>query len=256
MAYQMLLGRFYLASNDFTVNDSGGADTLSTTAGYYYPSGYSGDTQLCEHLQSVIRANGGVYTSATVTLSAATGLITIDFATGGTDITLNWTDTDLRNILGFTENQSGAKSDTATNQMRYVWRPTRSMSDHPVDLTEFWSPATNTKLVRSTDGTTYAIRGNEYNEATAEWQYLPQADVITNSSTAYESLQEFYSDVIVKGQSVRLLPDRTSYTSSSYKEALIGLPDKSLGSFRDFCNRHITSYNGLWSVSLPLAEYA
>lgn len=253
ITYQLLLGRFYQAASAaaFTVD----SNDINIAAGWYYPWGYSGESsdQFLDHLQTLIRAIGAPFTTATVTCAVATGLVTIDTNAGSSkDIT--WSDTDVRDLLGFTGNLTGAESYTATNQMRYVWRPTKALSYTSVDRDEIWAPDSSSRVLRSSGGTAYSVVGYTAYDVELSWQYLPKADVITDSSTVWESLQQFWVDVIAKGSPLRYLPDRTSYTSTSFGCGLV-MGDETIGSFEDMVRRNIDGVDTRWGASVQVAKY-
>ncbi len=264
LAYSMFLGRFYLASKSFNVTHDAGepnpdSDTITTTAGNYYIKGYTGEStnQLVEHLQAQIRASslGTSLASATVDLNEGTGQITINFATGGTEIGITWTDTDLRDLLGFTGDLSGADSYTATNQCRYIWRPTRYVSNHDVDRDQIWAEESNSRVVVSSDATAFAITGNTRKNVNLEFRNLPAADVRTDSATVWETFQQFFVDVIAKGETVRYIPDRATYSSTSYGEGLAGPDSDSVGKLTDYISRALPRSDTLWGVSIDLVQY-
>lgn len=251
--YQAYLGKFAISndSKDFSI----GGSPVALTTGNYFMAGYSGEstTQLCEHIQVKIRALGAPYGSTSVTMSED-GYITIGDLGGVTTIT--WTDTDLRDLLGFTGNLSGQSGYTATNQARYCWFPTRAIADYPGDLTSFWTPRSTSITYRSGDGTTCSIVGTLINEGKFSYKHLPASNVITTSTTVWESFQRFWTDVIHEGQPFRVLPDRSSYTPTSYLTALWAVQeDEPVGPFSDFVERHVRKYNGLWDLDLQLWEH-
>lgn len=252
--YQQFLGRFAIntSNNNLTVDGT----ALTLTSGNYYLAGYSGEStnQLCEHLQEQIRTVAGQST-ATVAYSGSTGQVTITLDSA---VTIEFDDAYLAYILGFSSTtQSGADTYTSDQSCRYVWRPTIGASGHPVNLINLWAPRSTTRVYRSPNGTTYSIEGNELNDALIEYSLLPDADVVTpTTGTVYRDLQQFFRDVVHAGQPIRVYPDRTANTSSSYKTAILGRDDQEIvGSFQDYIARWGSDYNGLWDLSIPLMEH-
>ena len=255
MTLQRYIGQFVLPATavEFTVGGSGVSLTSGTT---YYMSGYTSETakQLVEHMQFQIRALGAPYASATVTQSTTTGKITIGALGGSTAI--NWTDTDLRDLLGFTANLSGASTYTGTNQARYCWFPTVGLSGYDGDLTQWFAPRSTSIPYRSPGGVTGGVEGSVLYDGRFSYELLPIADVITTSTTVYQSLEKFYEDVVHRTLPIRAFPDRTLNASTSYKTSVWGaLDDESLGSFADFRERNIRIYNGLWDVEFILWKH-
>lgn len=264
---QRYLGKFPITGSeqDFSINDGGGADAVQLTAGDYFLHGFTGEgtDQLLEHMQAQIRAVGAPYGSATVTISAA-GIVTIDFATGGTNIAITWTDSALQTLLGFTGTQSGAESYTATNQARYIWHPSLSYADFPGadDYTGIVLPTSTTKISISKDGSTVATEGHELNQGGYAYEMLPKEDVVTDASTVWESFQKFWSDVIHKGRRVRMFHDRTSLGSSDYKQGRILPPGADIlgggaitvGDISQYIEESDPGYKGLWNVKFRYKE--
>ncbi len=264
MAYQQYFGRFAItnASKDFTLERKTapvhGPAAAALTTGYYYIHGWTGEAtdQLCEHMQAVIRAwqGGGHFPAATVTYAHATGKVTIDF--GGVDGDLVWTDTALRDLLGFTGDCTGADSYEADNQARYVWRPTLTLTDYPGDRSTWWAPDSTSIEHVSEDGSTYGCKGSLLYAGGFEYQLLPETDVIICSdTTAYESLEQFWLDVVHEAQPIRCYPDRTLNTSGDVKVAKwAGGEGGAVGSWQDYRERQRPNWNGQWTVQLPLRK--
>jgi len=252
--YQQWIGRFAIGSSNDSFSIASNAFTL--TSGNYYIAGYTSEStaQLCEHITAKII---GTYANAAVTYSETTGLVTFKIANSGT-YTITWTDTALQTLLGFTGTQSNAATYTATMEPQHVWRPERGASSYPAQLNQFWAPRSTTVVGRSRDGTTYAVRGNLLYDAEVSYTMLADTRVITPASTGtVTDLQGFFEDVIHVGQPIRVFPDRTLKASTSYVTALVspGKDGDPIGSWQDFCGRHVANYNGLWDVTLPLLKW-
>ena len=249
-----ILGRFYISNalDDFSV----GGTALSLDTGYYYLAQYSGETteQLCEHMQAVIRA-GTAYSSATVTYSGSTGVVTINI---GATATLDFDDTGLAAILGFSATSYSGASSYSSNQVpQHVWRPTISLSDHYGEKKNLWAPRSTSRVVRSANGTTYSIVGNELFDVVLTWNILPKEDVITPADgTVYRDYEQFYRDVIHEGQPMRVYHDRTLNSVDDFKTAIFGSDDQDIvGSISEYVARYTPDYNGHWSVTIPLMEF-
>jgi len=261
---QLYLGRFTLpaTATDFTVDavPSSGPYSISLDTGRYYTAGYTGEStdQLVETIQSKIQDVGAgvIFPTATVTLSKTTGLVSIDFGASGE---LVWSHTPLRDLLGFTTNLTSGSGYTATNQARYLWRPTVNPSDYSGDLAVWWLPRFTTRGTRSPDGTTVTVPGPAVlYDAEVTYTHLPEIEVITNSPHPdYQSLQVFFEDVIRNGMPFRVLPDQTSYTSTTYRTAVFAVEDEEtgVGSFRDYVDRNAGIYNGRWKIRLPMWKH-
>ena len=264
---QQYLGRFTATTShvNFSLNDGGGADPVVLTTGEYFMAGYTGEPteQFIEHMQTQIRAISGYgvgeAAECTISYSGGNGLISIDF--NGQNVDITWTDTELQDILGYTGSQTGAAFYTATYQPRYVWRPSRALVYFPGDLTKWFEPRSTSKVILSKDGTTYTTEGNLLYSGSYAYENLTKAEVITDSTTQYESLEYFFEDCIHAVKRVRCYPDRTLNTASDYVEGYIVPPGDTqserleIGSFAQFRNRHIQTYNGLWDAQLGVVKH-
>jgi hypothetical protein len=184
------------------------------------------------------------------------GQVEIDF--DGVDADVTWTNTELRDILGFTANLTGTSTYSATNKPRYCWNPTIQISDHPVDRDRVWEINSGTTIHRSKDGTAYAVVGKKTDEAKdLRWDLLPQADVSADSDTDYPCLEMFYEDVAHAGQPIRFIPDRTSYAATT--DYVVGFwageDNEPLGPFTEYAERWRTNWDGRWNVRFSLVEY-
>jgi len=251
--YQQWLGRFSIDSSldNFSVD----ATAKTVTQGKYYITGYTAEStsQLCEHLTTQIAA---VVASSTVVYSASTGKVTITFGSGTHTIT--WTDSALGTLLGFTGDCTpGAASFVATNEAKYCWRPERPMSQHSVGITNFWEPESTTIVGRSKSGAVYSVLGNDLYRCDVGYTMLADTRVITPATgSVNRELQQYFVDVIHRGELIRIYQDRTLAASTSFVTAVVSQGDgKPIGRWADFAQRHLSNYNGLWDVRIPLVKY-
>ena len=245
MAYQELAGKFYCPAYTFTVN----ATVKTCTPADYWCRGYTGETtDFLSHIQTLIKT---VYASATVTYSLSTGLVTIAFGTTGS---ITWTMTALRDILGFTANITSQTSVTATNPLRYVWRPTRPINLFPHEnaATNLLVPESNSLVRRSINGTVWMLESNTLHSTDLRWMYLTKAEVLTPASGNDASFQNFWTYVCSKGRPFRYFPDRSVNTSADFVELILRPGNgERVGDFSAFRSRSIESYNGYWDINLP-----
>jgi len=258
MANQLFIGKLEITADEqnFSINDGGGAQALALTTGNYYLFGYSGESsnQLCEHMQALIQALGGNYAGMTVAYDTDTNAITIDC--DGTTTSITWTDTSLRDLLGFSSNLSGATSYTATYAPRYLWRPSRALSDYPTSLASPGPLASNstTRVFRSNDGTLRSVEGHELWDGQFLYELLDKSEIKEAEADHKEALETFWSDVIAKGRQIRFFRDRTSLTASTDFVACKWAPlkDGTMGKFSDFAKRFDPGYDGDWNIQFEL----
>ena len=259
-AKQALIGRFDITT-DNQAHDVGG-NALVTTAGKYYLAGYTGEgatSNLTATLQVDIRAIGATYSKSTVTFDAATGFVTTTFINSGdTPVVTTWTftDTALGALLGYESSPlSGASTYTSTIPAKYVWRPNQPISDAPVDLTSVYAPFSATvvgatrggKIVTAVQTTTFL--------AFLEWRNVSKANAILPSTGSInKEFVTYFQDVIAKGERMRYVIDRTTYAATSDYVTITAFPSEdpeptSVGYVRDYMDRTIGNYQGLWDVS-------
>ncbi len=254
-------------SKDFTLERNDGTNwgptAAALTVGDYFLHGYSGEAtdQLCEHLQDVIRntgPGGQEFTTAEVTYSYVTGLVSIDLKTTGEIVWdgVGATDTDLRDLLGFTSNLTASSAWSGDNQPKAVWRPTLGLSSYPGDLTRFFGQRSTSRIGVSSDGTTYSNPGTILYDGIYGYSLLSESEVITDSATVWESLEQFWEDCIHTGKPVRVKPDRTVYTSSSYHTVLMSNTDGKIGGFHDdMISRWAQNTNHFWSPNFQMRKH-
>jgi hypothetical protein len=257
---QQFLGQFVVNDDrkNFIINVGGGGDqslTLATRDDYYI-AGYTSEAtnQLCEEFETQIQTVDG---TATCRYDEDNGKITLTFS-AATSVT--WTDTELRTIMGFTSDKSTLSTYTSDQQCRFTWLPTRGLVQYPSNLAGqyFWRPVSNSIVARSRDGSSFAVANNIYYDALdLSYQLLTEAEVIEPSTgTVYSDFQTFWTDIVHAAKPVRFYPDKSVNTSTDYVDCLIGDPgEDTVGSLADWIGRHISNYNGLWDVNIPIIKY-
>jgi hypothetical protein len=241
MAKTILHGLFTVAATEFTVAST----ATGNDAGSYYIYEYGGGTNdLMAHLTAKMAA---VDATATVTLSSA-GKVVIAF--GGVQ-TVSWSVTTLRDILGFTGNLSGAATYTATNYPRYTWVPTREMAEYPTNAAQLWATRSTTLAHRSIDGTTFTVNGNLVYDGNYSWRLNPLAEVLIAHDTAYNSFEQFFTDVMAVGKPIIVYPDTTAY-ATHHHAIMPGNDEEGIGSFTDYAFRVVTGSSALWDIEFPL----
>lgn len=253
--YQQLLGQFTIGASTDTIdlddNDIPTTPTISLTQGNYYID------ELCDHIEDQIQAEGGNFASVTCSYSATTGKVTMGEATSQ-DIDVTWTDTALRDLLGFTGNftvgdgGAGSASVTATNEARYCWRPDKGIAGHPVARDVVWEPVSNSVVYVSRDGTTSSVEGNLVYFAELEWRWIAGERVYTPSTgSVNKDLQQFFEDVIHAGRTVRYYPDTSS---ASYETCIVGTGEGTIGALTDYAKQLYQNNLSWWGVQLPVLK--
>lgn len=264
MAQQAFLGRFTLPSNarKFTVDPTppGGGTALTLDVADRYIKGYAAESafQFIEHFEEKLQTVDPMAT-ATIDLDGAdAGKCKLTFSVD-TDVT--WTDAALRDLLGFNADLSGTFSYTSDHPVRYLWLPALMMSEHPVDLAEFWQIRSGTTGHLGPDGASHTRAGGAQFLAKIGYDLLELAEVIIPANAgrpANKTLERFFIDVFHAGMPVRILPDRSSYTSTTYKTGLFSAPeaDAPIGELRDWIDPSLGEGNhALWNVDLFFLKY-
>jgi hypothetical protein len=170
-----------------SVNDGGGADTFTVTAGSRYP------TDFLAALETALEAATG--SGWTVTWSdgeAGTGIVTIAINSGSASVT--WTSTDMRDLLGYTGNLSSAASHVGARGMQGAYFPGCPLASESEDF----DPDTQGNLV--TDATHYrgptgAVTrwvGNSYRcFKRVIWSHVTRDRAIDGASATQVSWQQF-----------------------------------------------------------------
>lgn len=241
---------------DIAVVETGGggaSDTVTIPAGTYY---WSSPNSVEFH--TVIE---GYFNSATLnaayscSISAGengTGKVTIT-ASGGsvTAVALTWTDTELRDLCGFTGNVSGSLSYTSTNHAQALWLPNYGWQGRHGDASFTGHPISDKQDMVNSAGYYFGVAGQTRYESALTWPMCADAKTNTISeSTTNESFQTFLEDGIHAGKSwatvggpIRFYADAdtdTTYTTWSVP----GMAEYSPQRIRD-------QWDGYWRIELP-----
>jgi hypothetical protein len=182
--------------------------TATVPAGsYFLSSGVSGGNSLVAAVKAAIEA----VTSDTHTVTIAdgegdvSGRCTIDSDIGIGSFEITWTDTELRDVLGFEADGdlSGALTYTSTDHVKMAWLPgTKRISEYgPSDLGRAIS---NVRQQRTGDGNIKSIGGKVRREQSVQWRGVPYKRMRVageGAGQANMSLEQFWLDSIQAQQS-------------------------------------------------------
>jgi hypothetical protein len=218
-------GEITVPSGGWTIHctdDGGGPTAVVITAGTYYLSS-AGSIARDFIAELAFQMNAAMAETWTVSIGAGeggTGKVTIS-CTGPT-CTVTFTETKVRDILGWTGNLAGSTSYTSPNQAEGLWLP-----DGPPMLTpRLQDPRDRTDQTQTvtTAGHVNTIVYQRLTEHTGvTWQGISRAKArIAGESTTGESLQQFQRDVLWQDLSyftighARIYPDANIDTT--YKD--------------------------------------
>lgn len=209
------------SSVSVTETGGGGTAAVSLTAGTYSLS------ELCAHLASVLTSNGtlsGTYScSVSDDSDTSTGKVTLS-VTGITSFTLTWTDTTVRDALGYTATLTPtATSFLASNASPWIWLPNVGRSDGDLADGDQGDPIRQVAVNCAPDGSVYSWASSALRyETVIEFQNIRGYKALRSFETVTnESLQTFFETVVSKGIRFRYYIDRsddTSYTEHVAKQ--------------------------------------
>jgi hypothetical protein len=176
-------------------NSGGGPTTCTGAAGNYYLSAAGGVAGLLDTLEDALNASRPPSSGAwTVGLNTSTGLVTVN-CTGTWSLT--WSNTTLRDVLGFTANiTSATTSRTGSKQARSLWFP-----NCPLNLEGDPDVAPRVTDRRATVGPTgnvLALVGNSmYRQRGIVWSHVPRERVWETAALyGYASFEAFAQDAL------------------------------------------------------------
>ncbi len=186
--------RITVATGTGTVNDGGGADAFTVTPADYY---MSTTTSLLSTLETALEAASGVGFTVTGSFGeGGTGKVTIAINSG--TFTMTWTDTDMRDALGFTGNLTpAAASFTSTNASPAVFLP-----DSPI-VTPFGAgdnglEEADAAFSESPTGLVYAVYGQRKRSLWVQWDALSHAKFrIAGETTTNASWETYWRKSVV-----------------------------------------------------------
>lgn len=203
----------------FTLTDNDHAGTTRTipTGTYFWTASNGAFGSFLSVLKTVLDDGAGV----TYTLSLddnpdgelATGKLTITVSAGTFSIT--WTNTDLRDALGFTANIVTQTTTTSQNHVQSLWLPNSDrvgvLAPPPTSMAQrIGVPRRDMTTAVAPAGQSVVYAFSSLHVDTFKFATLKSYKVHKNSERyVNESLRQFYENVIGKGRHFRLIPDRT-----------------------------------------------
>lgn len=196
-------------------DQSGGPTTITIPAGTYYHSSAGSEAEDFAATIATL-ANAAMTQTWTCTVAAgesASGKYTIS-CTGST-CTVTFTDTEVRDIMGYTGNLSGSTSYASTNQAKGLFLPTRPF--HNANGGGSWRGGWETNLQgqENPSGHFHGVMGRKKRVMRLAWNAEPRRKAwVANETTTGESWEQFLIDCIWAGESyfdvagpVRWYPD-------------------------------------------------
>jgi hypothetical protein len=235
---------------DLSYTDSaGGPLTANIAAGTYLPN------ELVSAVQAaVIALAGAVGATFTATISdgeSGTGLVTLNAT--ATPWSISWTDTDLRDALGFAGNITAVSaSQTGTKCAVGLWLP-----GNPAMFSMYGSGSAGTRVTdyAATVGPTgrvHALMGNQYvQHVGVRWDGVPSHRALAHFETITgESFESFVRDVMTNRKSYVSINPLIRLTWSADVDATYAEGRVLWPAVFDL-EAMVTGWTGRWNVRLP-----
>jgi len=179
---------------------SGGPTTVTLPAGTYY---HSSDGSNANTLGEALTTAANAVMTQTWTISIAAGeeasgkyTITCDGAT----CTVTFTDTELRDLLGFTIHLTGDTSYIGANQAQGLWIASEGFQKKNGGTGGSW--VTDQQTVNTMSGHVYSVMGRKHRRTRITWPMESRAKTwAENESATNESFETFLLDGIWGGAS-------------------------------------------------------
>ena len=221
MALNAVLGEIQCPTGGwaFSVNAGGGGGPIAKTlpAGSYYAKSATAGESLVTAFDDLV---DDVAASVTVTFSSTTGRYTITNAHATDTCTITWTDTALRDALGFsgaTTAVAALTSSTGAAQGEMIWLPNVEPSDLSGYLGSKGRRIEDVAVAITRSGGYVRTRGSNRWRQELGFRGLSAAKTWVGAETLVnESLEQFWIDCLHAGLRVRHLLDRstTDYVQS------------------------------------------
>lgn len=194
---------------------------------YYHSSDGSNSNTLSEALLTAINnLMGQTWTLALGAGESGTGLYTL--GCDGATCTVTFTDTEIRDLLGFTGNLSASTSYVSPSAAQGLWLPSYGFQKKNGGTGGSW--VTDQQSVKTASGHVYSVMGRKYRMTKITWPAETRAKCWTeNETTTNESFETFLIDGIWGGAAwgtsagpIRFYPDAdTDATYGSF--SVLGL---------------------------------
>jgi hypothetical protein len=252
-----LCAQIYQASSwtaTLSITGIGGSQTVTVASSSTRFTGASFLTDLETAINAAATILGGDTFSVNASFGeSGTGKVTIAYDGSPTNFALTWVSTDMRDLLGYTGNLSGAATYTGTYNARGVWLPDCDMAAKygPSDAGHTETDMGQTISPRG-DVHTMVYTSRVRNEVT--WSHVSRAKArIQGETTTHASFERFWRDTqggelgyFEAGAAVRLIWDAD--TAGTYTEYRI--VDRN-GTQME---RVVEDWSGLWRIPMSLVK--
>ena len=241
-----LIGTRTLAAQDITISAS--AQVVAADTRYLYDA--TNGNSWCYALQAAMVAAGVTTPSVFLTRARKVRI------TAGGAYTITWTDTELRDLLGFTGNLSSASSHTADNVSPALWSPGyEAISTSPYGTDGYTE--SDTQILSSPTGlTTTMIKHHTKTLQELAWRHVVISRVWTTAEAGGE-YKRFYDDTLETGERVKhyasVNEDETATTTAATLGSALG-PYKLRRIDPTWYTRTIDNVDRLSAISVDLIK--
>lgn len=209
-----------VAGWDGTINDSGaGGDVAwSVPAGTYFLP------ELLSELQTQLNAAAPTDTLTVSVGNGELGTGKVTIASGGGTFAITWIDLDLRDLLGYTGNLSGASTYLATNHARSLWiADCPYLAPNEVSPWGGW-PEADFRTVENAAGVVWGFMGQLKETSFLRWETVKRSRASkANEATTGESFQRFVEEGVwgtaawgTPTGPIRFFPDASASAFAKY----------------------------------------
>jgi hypothetical protein len=178
----------------------GGPTTCTIAAGTYYHSS-DGSLSITLPEQIALAANtvmGETWTCTVAAGESASGKYTLGCS--GATCTVTFTDSELRDLLGFTGDLSGSTSYLSPSQAQGLWLASQGYQKKNGGVGGSWK--TDQQSTVTASGHVYSVVGRKYRHTSIIWPMETRAKCwAENETTTNESFEQFLIDGIWAGAS-------------------------------------------------------
>lgn len=251
----VLIGSTLIPTAGYAYSINGTVYGIAT--GYYYLYDATDADSILAQLEADLLTEG--ITNALVFLTEA-GYVRI---TGDVNFTIIWTDSEFRDLLGFTATVGPTQAATASLRSPLIWVPSFPGEPGLSPANIHGTPIYDTAITVSPSGQTSQF--NSHNTATHQewrWAMVPQARVWTTSQAGLGGeFRKFYDEVLRKGRQHKHytgVEEGTGSTAMAFSGSTLG-PYKLRRTLDEWWNRQVPSSDRQTSITLDVqkvAEYA
>lgn len=243
---------------DFTITETGGGGASAAITvpafTYYHSSDGSNSNTLPEAIKTQLDASSlnATYTVSIAAGESGTGKYTIS-ATGGsvTSFAFTWTDTEIRDLLGFSGSESGTLSYTGDNQAEALWLPDEGYQKKNGGIGGSW--VTDQQIVNTANGNVYSVMGRKYRRTRIVWPMTARNKTwAENETTTNESFETFLEGIwgtaswATSTGPIRFHPDADADTATDYSTwSVLGLESWDPSELQEHWA------GGRWIIELP-----